>query len=75
MAQAIPAYTMSVFKIPTRLCDDIQQSIFWVLVEQKKGGKRAFIRQHKRIWVNARFDEEWGLTWLKIIISPKYKSV
>lgn len=31
MAQAIPAYTMSVFRIPVGLCDDIQRTLtrFW----------------------------------------------
>ena len=31
MAQAIPAYAMSVFRIPVGLCDDIQRTLtrFW----------------------------------------------
>ena len=31
VAQAIPCYVMSVFKIPINLCDDIQKTIakFW----------------------------------------------
>lgn len=31
VAQAVPAYAMSVFKIPLGLCDDIQKSMakFW----------------------------------------------
>lgn len=31
MAQAVPAYAMSVFRIPITICDDIQRAItrFW----------------------------------------------
>ena len=39
-AQAIPAYTISVFKIPRGLCDDIQRAIttfWWGAKEDKQG--------------------------------------
>ena len=40
MAQAVPAYAMSVFKIPVGLCDDIQRNIagFWWSKKKEKRG-------------------------------------
>ena len=40
VAQAVPAYTMSVFKIPMGLCNEIQQSIagFWWSKRNEKSG-------------------------------------
>lgn len=40
VAQAIPVYTMSVFKLPKGLCDDIQKAIarFWWGSKEDKNG-------------------------------------
>ena len=40
VAQAVPAYAMSVFKIPSAVCNDIQRAIarfWWGSTEEKKG--------------------------------------
>ncbi|KAL9429397.1 hypothetical protein AB3S75_031248 [Citrus x aurantiifolia] len=40
VAQAIPAYAMSVFKLPLGLCDDIQKAMakfWWRSKEDKRG--------------------------------------
>ena len=40
VAQAIPAYAMSVFKIPLGLCEDIQRAVarfWWGTSREKKG--------------------------------------
>ena len=45
VAQVVPAYTISVFKTPIGLCDDIQRSIsrFWW---SKKKGKNGYCLDH-----------------------------
>ena len=59
VVQVIPTFTMSCFKLPLGLCDEIKALIrkFWL---GQKGGQRKSIGKNGRYFVNKKRKGGWG---------------
>lgn len=72
VAQAVPAFAMSTFKLPKSLCDDIQRAIakfWWGSKEDKQG-----IHWEKSNSALPKLEGEWGLETSQVSTKPWWPS-
>ena len=73
VAQALPIYAMSCFKLPIGLCHDIEvlvQKFFW----DKEGKVEKFTGQNGKSFVNRRLKGEWGLKTFQGSMMPSWQN-